>query len=503
MTQLHPKRALLSVSDKSQLIEFAQGLSKLGIEILSTGGTAKTLQQAGIAVTAVSEVTDFPEIMQGRVKTLHPKIFGGILAKREEHQQEVQDHNIPLIDLVVCNLYPFAKTIAKPNVSHSEAVENIDIGGPSMVRAAAKNYDHVAIVVDPKDYEEVLKDCANGMCLETRKHLSAKAFAHTAQYDCMISNYLDPCLFPETLNLSLRKLADLRYGENPHQRASVYVNDNHGILSAQQLQGKALSYNNIADADAALQCVSEFSEPTCVVVKHANPCGVAQADNINNAFQQAWDADSQSAFGGIVALNRPCSNEIATFLQSVFFEVLIAPDYDEKALQVLSQKKNLRLLKLQGDVQPNRLLRSVSGGIICQTPDTSTLSLEHLNNVTKTQASAQAMNDALFAWRVAKHVKSNGIVIAKNQTTRGIGPGQVSRVNAVNIALQKARSATQDAVLASDAFFPFRDNIDLLKGSGISTIIQPGGSIKDQEVIAACNELGIAMLFTGVRVFKH
>lgn len=494
---------MLSVSDKTGIVELAQGLANTGIELFSTGGTAKVLTEAGIPVKEVSDVTGFPEIMQGRVKTLHPKIFGGILAKRDAHAEAVKKHDLPLIDIVVCNLYPFAKTIAKPNVTFEEAIENIDIGGPSMVRAAAKNFAFTAVLVDPSDYTDFLHECAEGISEKTRKHLSAKAFSHTAEYDAFIANYLNHDTLPDTLNLSYQKICDLRYGENPHQQASVYSDGTHGILQAEQLQGKPLSYNNIADSQAALACVSEFTEPACVVVKHANPCGVASKSNLDDAFTAAWQADSESAFGGIVALNRPCTKAIANFLKTVFFEVLIAPDFEPAALEVLNSKKNLRVLKLANNTPPKRLLKSVSGGIIVQTPDLTNIEACNLTCTTKAHASEAALKDGLFAWKVVKHVKSNGILIAKDLTTLGIGPGQVSRVNAVKIALDRAAGQTQDAVLASDAFFPFRDNIDLLAESGIKTIIQPGGSIKDPDVIAACDEHGIAMLFTGTRCFTH
>lgn len=503
MTNIKPKRALLSVSDKTGIEAFAKGLSDLNIELYSTGGTAKKLRDAGISVIDVSEITQFPEIMDGRVKTLHPKIFGGILARRDAHAEEIKTHNLPLIDLVICNLYPFAKTIAKPNVTFDDAIENIDIGGPSMVRAAAKNFEWVSIVVDPNDYTEILSQAKTGISLKTRKSLCAKAFTHTAQYDSVIANYLDTSPFPQTLNLSFEKKQDCRYGENPHQTASVYSDNTTGIVNAELLQGKPLSYNNLADGDAALLCVASFSTPTCVVVKHANPCGVSSKTNIEDAFFNAFEADSQSAFGGIIALNRPCTGKIAEFLKTVFFEVLIAPDFDKTALSHFAEKKNVRLLKCQTNIKQSRLFKSVSGGLLCQSPDIAAITATDLHCVTNVKPNKDCLEDVLFAWHVIKHVKSNGILTAKNTTTLGIGPGQVSRVDAVKIALDKSGNALEGAVLASDAFFPFRDNIDLIGKSGIQAIIQPGGSVRDQEVINACNEYGIAMLFTGMRCFKH
>ena len=500
-----PKVALLSVSDKTNITELARALVDKGISILSTGGTAKTLKEANIPVTNVSSVTGFAEIMQGRVKTLHPKIHGGILGKRDVHQNEAKKHDIDWIDLVVCNLYPFTDTV-KSGANLDTAIENIDIGGPSMIRSAAKNFAHVSVLVDPDDYANFIDDLPKGICLATRKKLATKAFAHTANYDAHIHDYLNTEPFPETLNLSYTKLKPLRYGENPHQKAALYVDKlatNKGLMKATQLQGKALSYNNYLDGDAALACVSEFSEPCTVVVKHANPCGVAIKTNIDAAFHAAWQADSLSAFGSIVALNRPITDTIADFLLTVFIEVIIAPEFSDDIKKRFSQKPNIRLLEMPiAKPEPNISFRFIQGGLLAQEADNYALAHDAITMATNHRLDEAAKKNLQFAWQVAKHVKSNGIIVAKDGTTQGIGAGQVSRVDAVKIALEKSTDLT-GAVLASDAFFPFADSIELIAKVGIKTIIQPGGSIKDQEVINACEAHDIAMAFTGQRCFRH
>jgi phosphoribosylaminoimidazolecarboxamide formyltransferase/IMP cyclohydrolase len=497
------KRALLSVSNKVGIVEFARSLSELNIELISTGGTSQLLRDANIPVRDVSDLTGFPEIMDGRVKTLHPLVHGGILGLRDEHQAIAAKHNINWIDLVVVNLYPFAETIAKPDCTFDNAIENIDIGGPTMIRSAAKNMGWASVVVDPDDYKLITDELknTNGLNFETRKALATKAFIHTAEYDALISNYLGA----SSLNLHLKKVAALRYGENPQQSASAYRFEGaKGILTAKQYQGKELSYNNIADADAAVACAREFSDPVCVIVKHANPCGVAIADTIETAFEKAYQADSVSAFGGIVALNRPCTKELAEKLASHFFEVLVAPSYSEEALQVLSSKVNLRVLELEANQpQMKQELKYVEGGLLIQDRDTGVIKKEDLNFVTQSKPSESQIKVLLFAWHVVKHVKSNAILIAKDNATVGIGAGQVSRIDSVELAIRKSGADLSGMVLASDAFFPFRDSIDRLADAGIKLIIQPGGSVRDEEIIAACNENGIAMVFTNQRCFKH
>lgn len=501
------KRALISVSDKTGIVEFARGLHELQIEIISTGGTAQLLRDAKIPVRDISEVTGFPEMMDGRLKTLHPKIHGGILGLRDKHADAAKTHQINWIDLVVVNLYPFANTIKKRDVTLDEAIENIDIGGPTMIRSAAKNMGWTAVVVDPAHYEKILVELREkkSLMFATRKKLATHAFAHTAQYDAIIHRYLEEESFPEKLTLPLEKLADLRYGENPHQSAAAYrlAGESTGILSAIQHQGKQLSYNNIADADAAYACVREFAEPACVIVKHACPCGVAVDDTISLAFQRAFDADSLSAFGGVVALNQPCDEKTAEAIASIFIEVLIAPAYTSEALAVLANKKNLRVL--EHNTVPNSLyeFKCIDGGFLLQEKDRGMLRPEDLKIVTQKKPTEKNIENMLFAWRVLKHIKSNAILIAKNNVTLGIGAGQVSRVDAVDLAIKKAGNTIEDVILASEAFFPFRDSIDRLANTGISAIIQPGGSVRDDEIIAACNELGIAMVFTGQRCFKH
>jgi phosphoribosylaminoimidazolecarboxamide formyltransferase/IMP cyclohydrolase len=506
------KRALISVSDKKGIVEFAQALAALNIEIISTGGTFKTLAAANIPVRDVASLTGFPEMMDGRVKTLHPNVHGGILGLRAEHAEVARQQGIEWIDLVVVNLYPFADTIKKPNVAFDEAIENIDIGGPTMIRSAAKNMAWVGVVIDPLDYNEVLAELTReqGLCFATRKKLATKAFLHTAEYDRIIHHYLatqDISRFLGAMDLHLERWAELRYGENPHQKATAYqlANQSTGILAAKQYQGKQLSFNNIMDSDAALACVEEFSEPACVIVKHANPCGVAMAKDISTAFNKAFTADSLSAFGGVVALNKECDKLTAEALAAIFFEVIIAPSFTLEALAVFAAKPNLRVLEFV-PTDPwvaTHELRFIRGGVLFQDRDTSSFQLEDINVVTQVQPTQKDLQDLTFAYQVVKHVKSNAIVIAKQNVTLGIGAGQVSRVDAVELALKKAGPNLRGAVLASDAFFPFRDSIDRLAGTGVRAIIQPGGSVRDTEVIAACDEQGIAMIFTGVRSFKH
>lgn len=506
---IQPRRVLISVYDKEGIVDFAKGLFGLGVEIISTGGTAKTLLKAGIPVVEISNFTGFPEMMDGRVKTLHPLVHAGILGLRDKHKEQASGHDIKWIDLVVCNLYPFSKVIQKKGVSEDKAVENIDIGGPSMIRSAAKNVGWVGVVVDPNNYSSLLEELKNchGLTYETRKKLSIQAFSHTAQYDATITNYFCKDKFPEKLLLSYEKSYNLRYGENPHQEACVYSEkgNNCCILNAEIIQGKKLSYNNINDANGALAILKEFSEPACVVVKHANPCGVAVNDSITDAFRCAYNADSLSAFGGIIALNRTCTKSIAKEIVSIFIEVVLAPNYSLAALEILTAKKNLRVLRL-GKIIPrlaSQELRFVDGGILLQDVDTRNVGKKELEIVTRRKPSNKEIETMLFAWKVLKHVKSNGILIAQNKVVIGIGPGQVSRIGAVDIAIQKAGDRTKNSILASDAFFPFRDSIDRIAQTGIKAIIQPGGSIRDKEVIQACNKHGLSMVFTNIRCFKH
>ena len=516
------KRALISVSDKTGLAEFARSLSRHRIEILSTGGTAKLLRDAGIGVTEVADYTGFAEMLDGRVKTLHPKIHGGLLGRRDrpEHVKAMADHGIAPIDLVVVNLYPFAQTVARGDVTLELAIENIDIGGPAMVRSAAKNYQDVAVVTDPADYEVVTQELkSNGGAVgpELRFTLAKKAFAHTAAYDSAISTYLSslganaaPELFPHRLNLDFERVQPLRYGENPHQSAAFYRDliPGPGTLAAyRQLQGKELSYNNIADSDAAWECVKAFSEPACVIVKHANPCGVAIADNLTDAYKYAFATDPASAFGGIIAVNRPVDAATAQALSAQFVEVLIAPSVSADALDCLNRKANIRVLEVPLGGGSNRLdFKRVGGGLLAQSPDLGSVTSAELRIVTERKPSAAELLDLMFAWRVAKFVKSNAIVYCGGGRTLGVGAGQMSRVDSARIAALKAANSglsLTGSVVASDAFFPFRDGIDVLAQAGASAIIQPGGSVRDDEVIAAANEHSLAMVFTGMRHFRH
>jgi len=504
------KRALLSVSDKNGIADFAKFLQKNDFEILSTGGTAKHLRQADIDVVDVSDYTNFPEIMNGRVKTINPKIVGGILGLRDKHADEAVKHNIKWIDLVVCNLYPFADTISKRDTSFEDALENIDIGGPTMIRSAAKNIEWCCAVVDSDDYSAIIDEIKenDGLSFETRKNLSAKAFGHCAKYDSIIYNYLNEEPLSKNITLTFDKYYDLRYGENPHQKASAYrmpIQSDQSILNSEILQGKQLSYNNFMDSDAALACLREFDTPTCVIVKHGNPCGVSTDADITNAYQKAFDADSKSAFGGIITLNRNCTKEIAEAVSKIFMEIIIAPDFEQEALEILSTKKNLRVLKI-GDIinrKSNNEYRFINGGVITQDMDVKQIDESDLEIVTNNEPTVKQIQNMLFAWKVLKHVKSNAIITVKEATTLGIGAGQVSRVDSVEIALSKSGDNLENTILASDAFFPFRDSIDIIADTGVKAIIQPGDSIRDKEVIDACNEHGIAMVFTGSRCFKH
>lgn len=514
------RRALISVSDKTGIVEFARTLHQQGIEILSTGGTAKTLIDNLIPVLEVSRHTGFPEIMDGRVKTLHPKIHGGILGRRGIDDAVMKDNDIAPIDLVVVNLYPFEATVAKEDCSFAEAIENIDIGGPAMVRATAKNHAFVGIVVDPDDYTRVLEDMANNNgCLtdNTRFTLAVKAFEHTAAYDGMIANYLGRLhsdgskdTFSNTINLQFYKTQEMRYGENPHQDAAFYTEKNPAqasIATARQIQGKELSYNNIGDSDAALECVKQFNEPACVIVKHANPCGVAVRDSIGQAYDAAYSTDPESAFGGIVAFNRELDAKTAkAIVERQFVEVIIAPSIQSEAINIIAEKKNVRLLECGqwGDSMPRLDFKRVNGGLLVQNADL--LLYNELKIVSARQPDKTEMNDLLFSWKIAKFVKSNAIVYGRNNMTIGVGAGQMSRINSARIAGIKAEHAKLDvpgSVMASDAFFPFRDGIDAAHEAGITAVIQPGGSMRDEEVIAAANEHKMAMIFTGMRHFRH
>ncbi len=503
-------RALISVFDKQGLKPFARALYDNGVEILSTGGTARNLREAGIPVIDVSDYTKFPEIMDGRVKTINPLVEGGILGLRDQHTADAEANGIKWIDLVVCNLYPFAETISKEDVSLATALENVDIGGPTMLRSAAKNVGWVGVVVNPDDYDTVIDEITGqgGLTFETRKKFCATAFGHTAQYDTLIHNHLKDERLSDDFSITFNKFYELRYGENPHQIAAAYklpLQTGPNVLNAKIHQGKKLSYNNIMDADGALACLKEFNEPACVVVKHANPCGVAVGTEITDIYERAFNADALSAFGGIIALNQTCTAAVAEAITKVFVEIVLAPDYEPTALEILAKKKNLRVLELGSIPAPEAKLkyRYVDGGLLVQDTDLKVISQDDLKVVTKKQPSDEEVATMLFGWKVLKHVKSNGILVANGNTTAGIGAGQVSRVDAVDIAIRKSGDRARGGILASDAFFPFRDSIDKIAPSGIKAVIQPGGSIRDEEVIAACDEHDIAMVFTGNRCFKH
>ena len=511
------RRALLSVSDKTNLLDFAQGLHDLGVQLVSTGGTFRALQDAGLPAVEVSSVTEFPEMMDGRVKTLHPKIHGGILGRRDQDQTVMAEHGIEAIDLVCVNLYPFKETIANPDKTHEDAIENIDIGGPAMVRSAAKNHQFVGIVTSPLQYQTVLSELqTGGLSFETRKQLAKAAFQHTAEYDGAIANYLGrdnkAAQYPEKLFMHFERDSVLRYGENPHQSAAFYRDPSvsgSSVGTSQQLAGKALSFNNIADTDAALECVRQFEAPACVIVKHANPCGVAVEGSILEAYEKAFETDPTSAFGGIIAFNRSLDAKTADrILERQFVEVIIAPGVEPGVVELFEKKPSVRLLTVgsleQTPAQSD--YRRVQGGLLIQDTDTGSRIESELTCVTDTKPTAPQMADLLFAWKVAKFVKSNAIIYAKNNQTIGVGAGQMSRVYSARIAAIKAQDANLEvagSVMASDAFFPFRDGIDAAAEAGIAAVIQPGGSIRDDEVIAAANEHGIAMVFTGMRHFRH
>ncbi len=525
------RQALISLSDKNGALLFAQNLHRLGVKILSTGGTAKMLMEAGLPVTEIGDYTGFPEMLDGRVKTLHPKVHGGILARRDlpEHLQTLEKHAIPTIDLVCVNLYPFAQTVEKPNVTLEDAIENIDIGGPAMLRSAAKNYAGVAVITETSDYQNIIAEMDKNdgaLSLATRFNLAKKAFTHTARYDAMIANWLtslpesnlpaEKNHFPQKLHLAFNQVEALRYGENPHQSAAFYrdLNPTKGTISTyQQLQGKALSYNNIADADAALECVKAFQTFACVIVKHANPCGVAIGASLLETYEKAFQTDPTSAFGGVIAFN-DCVDEKVIAAMSArkhFVELIIAPSYTPEALQLLAAKENLRVLKVEFEktapaVFNDLELKRIGGGLLAQTADNFVITEKDLKIVTERAPTKDEIADLLFAWKVAKFVKSNAIVFCKNGMTLGVGAGQMSRVDSTKIACIKAANAglnLQKACVASDAFFPFRDGLDVIAESGAKAIIQPGGSLRDEEVINAANEHKIAMVFTGVRHFRH
>jgi len=511
------RRALISVSDKRGLIPFVSGLRDLGVEILSTGGTCRALREADIDVIEVSEKTGFPEIMDGRVKTLHPTIHGGLLGRRGTDEGVMEEHGIEPIDLLAVNLYPFEQTIARDDATIDDAIENIDIGGPAMIRAASKNHDGVAVVVDPEDYDSVLESLRkNELSLEARRRLAAKAYAHTASYDTAITKYLSNSLDDDPLGerilYSGSLVEKMRYGENPHQSAAFYIDQQAAqgsLATAEQLQGKALSYNNIADSDAALECVRQFVAPACVIVKHANPCGVAVAEDILAAYEKAFRTDPTSAFGGIIAFNRPLDAKTAqAIIDRQFVEVIVAPSIDDDAVTVLAEKKNVRVLRT-GDWEASSGgfdFKKVSGGLLVQGSDLGKITADDLKVVTEKVPTPEQIQDMLFAWTVVKYVKSNAIIFCKDNMTIGIGAGQMSRVYSTKIAAIKASDEELDvtgSVMASDAFFPFRDGIDAAAETGIAAIIQPGGSMRDDEVIQAANEHGLAMVFTGMRHFRH
>ena len=504
------KRALISVSDKTNIVEFAKGLEKHGFEVISTGGTYTHLKNNGVSCISIEDVTHFPEILEGRVKTLHPKIHGGLLSKRgnELHNKHVAENNIEYIDLVCVNLYPFEATVKKEGVSEEEIIENIDIGGPSMLRSAAKNFNDVAVVTDINDYDRVLSELEQGgITYGTRRALAIKVFNTTASYDAAIANYFNKKdnLVPEKLTLSYKLQDSLRYGENPHQKAYHYVQDNnesYALQNAVQLHGKEMSYNNIQDASAALDILSEFDETTCVAVKHMNPCGVATGNSVFEAYSRAYEADPVSIFGGIVAVNGKVDKETAEKMHSIFLEIILATDYDEEALEILTKKKNLRIYKLsEKNNNHEQQIKSVRGGILVQ--DFNDKLADEYESVTEKKVDESQQRDIEFGLKVVKHVKSNAIVVVKDGQTLGIGAGQMNRVGSCKIALEQAGEKAKGAVLASDAFFPMRDSADIAADYGIAAIVQPGGSIRDQESIDACNEKGVAMVFSKIRHFKH
>ncbi len=511
-------RALISVYNKEGVVDFARSLSELGLDLYSTGGTKDSISNAGIAVRTVEELTGFPEILDGRVKTLHPVIYGGILARRdmESHIAQLAQHKIFPIDMVVVNLYPFVETIAKPDVTFDDAIENIDIGGPTMLRAAAKNFPSVIVLSDPEDYGQIIESLRSGeVSQKERQRLAYKAFQHVAAYDTAISRYLNPSHeeFPEVITVAMERVLSLRYGENPHQKASFYrdtserASQTSGLASAKQLQGKELSFNNIVDADAAWKCVCDFSAPTVAIIKHTNPCGLASNDDLVEAYKRAFEGDPVSAYGGIVAINRTVTEAVAKELSPVFYEVIIAPSYDEGALNVLKRKRDLRILETGGVMDnPNGSAleyRQVSGGFLLQSPDSLPEGSLNTNVVTERAPTQKEIEDLLFAWRAVKHVKSNAIVLVKDRALLGMGAGQPNRVTSVELAVKRAGKKSEGSVLASDAFFPFPDGVEEAARAGVTAIIQPGGSIRDNESIEVCNRNNIAMVFTGERHFRH
>lgn len=510
------KRAIISVSDKTGVAEFAAGLVELGFELISTGGTYKKLKEAGIEVIYISQITGFPEILDGRVKTLHPKIHGGILAREtDEHRRQCAQEKIDYIDLVCVNLYPFKETIARKDVSFEEAIENIDIGGPAMIRAAAKNLARVTVVVNPDDYSRVLETLKEkgSIPLEMRKGLAAKAFAHTAEYDGLIANYLEQqgegkTLLPKNLRLTIHKRQDLRYGENPVQKGAFYLNLEAGkgtLAYGKQLQGKELSYNNWMDMDAAWRIACEYEETACVIIKHTNPCGVALGSTVLEAYERALASDPVSAFGGIIAVNRPVDEETAQALKERFYEVIVAPEFSLKAKEMLAEKTNLRLFQVEPGDSSTRgwQIRTVNGGFLVQEEDRGTTPVQEWRTVSRKEPTPEDLEQLEFAWKTCKHVKSNAIVVAKDNQILGVGAGQMNRVGSVKIALEQAGDNAVGGYLASDAFFPFPDSVELAHQYGVKAIIQPGGSIRDKEVIAAADNLGIILVTTGRRHFKH
>jgi phosphoribosylaminoimidazolecarboxamide formyltransferase/IMP cyclohydrolase len=516
---MNVKRALISVYDKDGLGDFAKGLHKLGIEILSTGGTSSVLRKTGIKIKEISDVTGFPEILDGRVKTLHPIIHAGILAKRnkKEHMEIIKEHKIETIDLLVCNLYPFEKTIKKQNASMEEIIENIDIGGPTLIRAAAKNYRDVIVVTNKNQYNDVLKYLeSNGkLSIKEKEKLAIDAFSHTAQYDSIISNYLrnkwTDDILPDINCISMRKIQSMRYGENPHQKGAFYRSlpeiSEPCISNAIQIQGKELSFNNILDGDCAIECVKEFEKPTCVIIKHATPCGIASASNLLQAWKDAYATDTYSPFGGIISFNREVGKDISEELSKLFLEVIIAPDFTNEACDIFRKKKNLRLLKLKGLDKRIRgkdmIFKSVIGGFLSQERDIVSINKKDWKIVTDKKPTAKELESMEFAVKCVKHVKSNSVIFVKNTHTVAIGGGQTARVDAAWIAINKGKENIKGSILASDAFFPFRDGIDVAAEAGVKAIIQPGGSIRDNEVIEAANEHGIAMVLSGQRYFRH
>lgn len=509
------RRALISVYNKEGIIDFAKELVHLGWEIISTGGTSKVLQDAGIDIIEVENITNFPEILDGRVKTLNPYIHGGLLYKRDNktHIKTIEDLNIHSIDMVVNNLYPFEETINNPKSSYEDIIENIDIGGPSMIRAAAKNFKFVTVIVDPNDYHKVLDELKRykDTCIKTREYLASKVFNYTAYYDALIANFFNDCAnvkYPDKITLPFTKLQDLRYGENPHQSGAFYKKANKvngTLVSGHQIHGKELSFNNINDANGALKILKEFNEPTIVAVKHSNPCGIGSGDNLLEAYIKAYECDKESIFGGIIAANREINGDVAEKINEIFIEVVLAPFFTEEAIKILTNKKNIRLIQIENIMENNYNeldIKNVLGGLLIQDRD-NVLLLEDMKVVTKRHPDSEEIEDLLFAWKAAKNINSNGVVIAKDKATIGIGLGEVNRFWAVENAISRGKDKVENSVIASDGFFPFKDSIEILTKAGISAIIQPGGSIKDKEVIEEADKHGIAMIFTGIRHFKH